>query len=228
VAQRTADEFRALLTSLLREDGLSPEQMRGCCISSVVPPINASLEAACARIFGKPLVIVEPGIRTGIPIAVDNPKEVGADRIVNSVAAVSEYGAPAIVIDFGTATTFDVISARGEFCGGVIIPGVTISAEALFERCAKLPKVDLVVPPSVIGRDTISNIRSGLTYGYSDMVDGLINRIAAELGGTPTVVATGGLAPLIAGIAKRIDHVDAFLTLKGLRLLFERNAKESE
>lgn len=225
-ASRAADELRVLFATLFREDGMDPRGVDGCCISSVVPPLNSALEQVCLRLFGAQPIFVGPGIRTGLAIQVENPKEVGADRIVNAVGALVEHTGPLIVIDFGTATTFDVVTARGEYRGGVIVPGIQISADALFERCAKLPRVDIVVPPAVIGRDTVWHIRSGLTYGYADLVDGLIERMTAEMDETPTVIATGGLAQVIAGLAKRIDHVDPFLTLKGLKTVFARNLKD--
>ncbi len=223
---RTEDELRLLFSTLLREEGHSPKEVDGCCISSVVPPLNQPVLAATTAAFGVTPLVVGPGVKTGLVIQVENPKEVGADRIVNAVAAIEAYpGTPLIVVDFGTATTFDVITAHAEYRGGAIVPGIAISADALFEKCAKLPRVEIVKPPAVIGRDTVSNIRSGLTYGYADLVDGLITRMTAELKATPVVVATGGLASLIAQVARKIDHVDPLLTLRGLRMIYARNVK---
>ncbi len=234
-SHRTADELGLLFLSLLRAADISPSQIEACCIGSVVPPLDTALEEACREAFGTPPLFVGPGIRTGLVIQVENPKEVGADRIANAVAALEHYGGPAIVIDFGTATTFDVVTGRSEYRGGVIVPGIQISADALFEKCAKLPRVQITRPPQVIGRDTLSNIRSGLTYGYADLVEGLIGRIAAEMGADPTtasdgppkVIVTGGFASLIAELTRKIDHVDPFLTLKGLRAIYAKNAKGS-
>lgn len=223
VRHHTGDELRTLFCALVRQDGFDPKTVKGCCVSSVVPPLNSALEEACSGAFGVEPLFVGPGVKTGLIIHVENPKEVGADRIVNAVAALKEYGGPLIIVDFGTATTFDAVTEHAEYKGGVIVPGIQISADALFERCAKLPRVDIVKPATVIGKDTLAHIRSGLTYGYADLVDGLIARIAAEMGATPTVVATGGFAGLIAEIAQRIHHVDHFLTLKGLKLIYERN-----
>lgn len=221
----TQDELRILLTMLLKEDGLSPKAVSGCCISSVVPQVNVQLQEVSRETFGVEAVMVGPGVKTGLVIQVDNPKEVGADRIVNAVAALEEYGGPLVVIDFGTATTFDVVTADAEYRGGVIVPGVQLSADALFDHCAKLPRVEIVTPPTVIGKDTIAHIRSGLTYGYADLVDGLIRRIGEEMQASPKVIATGGLAHIIADVAQRIDVVDPFLTLKGLRLVFLKNSR---
>jgi type III pantothenate kinase len=222
---RTADELLVVYTMLFRQQGFDPQAVSGCCISSVVPQFNHELEVVCKKAFQVSPLFVGPGIRTGIVIQVDNPKEVGADRIVNAVGAVEEYAGPLIVVDFGTATTFDAISEAGEFRGGVIVPGLQISADALFEKCAKLPRVEISRPENVIGKDTISYIRSGLTYGYTDLVDGLIGRIAAEMKATPTVIATGGFSGLVAKISGKIDHVDPLLTLKGLKAVYRKNEK---
>ncbi|HNR31954.1 MAG TPA: type III pantothenate kinase [Candidatus Hydrogenedentes bacterium] len=223
---RTSDELRVLFFMLLQSAGIDPGIIEGCCISSVVPQINLALEHVCKKVFGAKLLMVGPGVKTGLVLQVENPKEVGADRIVNSVAARAEHEGPLVVIDFGTATTFDAVTAKGEWRGGVIVPGLQLSADVLFERCAKLPRVDIAVPPSVIGRDTIANIRSGLTYGYADLVDGLVRRMGREMQCEPTTVATGGLAELIADLTDTIDVVDPLLTLKGLRLVYERNEKQ--
>ncbi|MGC8844560.1 MAG: type III pantothenate kinase [Candidatus Hydrogenedens sp.] len=222
---RTGDEFYLLITMLFYSANIKPSQIRGCCISSVVPDINPALYHLCERAFGFEPVMVEPGIRTGIVLQCDNPKEVGADRIVNAVAGVEEYGGPLIIVDFGTATTFDVVTAKSEWLGGVIVPGIQLSADALFEHCAKLPRVEISVPPAVIGRDTVTNIRSGLTYGYADLVNGLIERIRLEMGTHARVLATGGLAETIAQLAKNIDVVDPLLTLKGLKIIYEKNTR---
>lgn len=222
---RTTDELRVLVITLLQQAGFEPRQVTGCCISSVVPQINAALYQLSKEAFGIEPVTVGPGVKTGLVIQMENPKEVGADRIVNAVGALEENNGPLIVVDFGTATTFDAISEKAEYRGGIIVPGIQISADALFEKCAKLPRVDVVKPSGVIGRDTIGSIRSGLTYGYADMVDGLIGRMSEEMRAHPTVIATGGMAPLIAEIAKRIDKVDPLLTLKGLRAVYMKNEK---
>lgn len=222
---RTSDELRILFFMLLQSAGIDPGTIEGCSVSSVVPQINLALEHVSKRVFNAKLLMVGPGTKTGLVLQVDNPKEVGADRIVNSVAARAEHEGALIVIDFGTATTFDAVTAKGEWRGGVIVPGLQLSADVLFERCAKLPRVDITVPPTVIGRDTVSNIRSGLTYGYADLVDGLIGRMGREMECEITAVATGGLAESVAEIAQRIDVVDPLLTLKGLRIVYEKNER---
>lgn len=220
---RTTDETRVLLTMLLQQEGIDPKGINGCCIASVVPPVNFSLEKACRRTLELDPLFVGPGVRTGLVIQVENPKELGADRIVNAVAGLTEYGGPLIIVDFGTATTFDVVTGQGEYRGGVIVPGIQISADALFERCAKLSRIEIAKPPKVIGRNTVDHIRAGLTYGYAEMADGLIRRITNEMAGKPTVVATGGFAVLMSDTATLIDHVDPLLPLKGLGIVYARN-----
>jgi type III pantothenate kinase len=190
-----------------------------------VPQLNRALKQVAQEGFHVDPVMVEPGIKTGLKLHNENPKELGADRIVNAVAATAEHGGDLIIIDFGTATTFDYVTANSEYKGGIIVPGIQLSAEALFEHCAKLPRVDISLPQSVIGRDTITCIRSGLTYGYADLVDGLVRRMSEEADCHPTVIATGGLAPVIAEVARTIDVVDPLLTLKGLRGVFAKNEK---
>lgn len=225
-SDRTVDEWRALLKPLLQRDGVTPGDVTGCCLSSVVPTVNRALQHVCRDEFGVEPLVVGPGIKTGIQLRSENPKEIGADRIVNIIAAVEEHEGPLIIIDFGTATTFDYVTENRERTGGIIVPGVQLAADALFDRCALLPRVDITIPDRVIGRDTASNIRSGLTYGYGEMVDGLVRRMGEEMNSTPKVVATGGLATVVAEAASRIDVVDPFLTLKGLRLVYTRNEKE--
>ncbi len=222
---RTSDEIRVILTMMLQQDGFSRDDVTGACISSVVPQLNMALNQMCRDGFDVGPISIEPGIKTGLKLQTENPKEVGADRIVNAVAAIEEHEGPLIIIDFGTATTFDYITENREYRGGVIVPGIQISADALFERCAKLPRVEVSVPPTVIGRDTVSNIRSGLTYGYADMVDGLVRRMNTETGSESTVIATGGLAPVIADVSEMIQIVDPLLCLKGLRLVYLKNQK---
>lgn len=222
---RTLDELRMLFAMLLQNEGETLRGVTGCCISSVVPQLNFDLLRVSEVVFGVEAVMVGPGTKTGLVLQCDNPKEVGADRIVNAVAAIEEHQGPLIVIDFGTATTFDAITAKGEYRGGVIIPGIQISADVLFDKCAKLPRVEISKPASAIGRNTDDNIRSGLTYGYADMVDGLIVRMAREMAAKPTVVATGGLSSVIATIAKGIDAVDPLLTLKGLKSIYRKNER---
>lgn len=222
---RTGDELRILFTMLLRAEGVDPAAIEGCCISSVVPQLNMALQDVSNAAFGVAPLMVGPGVKTGLQLQCDNPKEVGADRIVNAVGAIEEHEGALIIVDFGTALTFDAVSAKAEWCGGAIVPGVQLSAEALFEHCAKLPRVEISKPPNVIGRDTVTNIRAGLTYGYADLVDGLVRRFAAEMGGSPKVIATGGIAPLMADVCTSIDVVDPYLTLKGLKAVFQRNQK---
>lgn len=224
---RTADELHILLAMLLQGAGVQPKQITGCCISSVVPQLNAALIQVSHNAFGVEPVMVEPGIKTGLRLKCDNPKEVGADRIVNTVGALESHKPPFILIDFGTATTFDAVNEKAEWLGGVIVPGIQLSADALFERCAKLPRVDIAVPPAVIGRDTVTNIQSGLTFGFADMVDGLVLRMRAEMKNNAQVIATGGLAKIVAKVAKTIDLVDPDLTLKGLRSVYRKNTREA-
>jgi type III pantothenate kinase len=223
VAERTADELALLFGGLLEHEDLSFDRnVTAVAIASVVPSATQSLREMVRRYFGFPPLIVGPGVRSGIAVLTDNPKEVGADRVLNAVAAIDRHGAPAIVVDFGTATTFDAVSPGGEYVGGVIAPGVQISADALYEHTARLPRVELVAPSSVIGKNTVESVQSGLMHGYASMVDGLVERIAAELG-EPTVIATGGLAPLMIEECKTIDEHEPWLTLEGLRMVFERN-----
>ncbi len=225
---KTADELGILLTMLLQQEGVPVSYIRGCCISSVVPQFNLALQHVSSETFGAEPVVVEPGTKTGLTLHNENPKEVGADRIVNAVAARDQHSGPLIVIDFGTATTFDYITEKGEYKGGIIVPGIQLSADALFEHCAKLPRVEIAKPDTVIGRDTDTNIRSGLTYGYADLVDGLVRRMGEEMESQPFVIATGGLAVIIAEVATSIERVDDLLTLKGLRLIYEKNERSSD
>jgi type III pantothenate kinase len=221
--ERTSDELALLVADLLRLKGLAfhPDQL-GIAVSSVVPRLTAALREMADEWFGVQAVVLEPGTRTGMPILYDNPKEVGADRIANSVGAYDLYGGPCIVVDFGTATTLDAVSAKGEYLGGAIIPGIEISLDALFSRAAALRRVELVEPRNVIGKNTVESMQAGAVYGFTDQVDGLCRRIEAELGES-TIVATGGLAGLIAPLSAKIQHHEPWITLIGLRLIWERN-----
>ena len=217
-SRRTGDELGVLLAGLLDLDGVD-----GICLSSTVPALVRAYEEFAAGWAGVPLLVVGPGVRTGIPIRYDDPREVGPDRIVNAVAAAARHGSPCIVVDFGTSTNFDVVSAEGEYVGGVLAPGIEVSMDALFARAARLTKVDFAEPPSVIGKTTASALQSGLVYGFAGQVDGIVEAIRGELGADARVVATGGLAELIAPHAHTVTAVDPFLTLEGLRLVWERN-----
>lgn len=219
----TADELAMALYTLFHYRGLSFRDISGIIISSVVPPLTPVLVETARRYFDLEPLVVGPGIKMGMPIRFENPREVGADRIVNAVAAYEAYGGPVVVVDFGTATTFDAISAQGEYLGGAIAPGIGISTEALFQRAAKLPRVELVKPKGIIGKNTVTSMQAGIVYGFIGQVDYIVRLMKQELGPQTKVVATGGLAELIAGETKSIDHINPMLTLEGLRILYHRN-----
>src|SRR5271169_18239 len=220
---QTVDEYGVLFRNLFAMNGLEVSSVQGTVISSVVPPLDSTLREVCERYFLMKPLFIEPGVKTGMPVHYDNPAEVGADRIVNSVAAFEKFGGPCIIVDFGTATTFDVVSKKGEYLGGVITPGIGISADALFSRTARLPRVDVRKPPRVLATNTVNSVQSGLYYGYLGLIDGILERLIAELGEHVAVVATGGLAGLMGGGSKYIREIDDLLTLEGLRIIYERN-----
>ena len=220
----TVDEYGVLFRNLFSMAGLESKGIHGIVISSVVPPLDPVLRQVCERYFNLRPLYIEPGVKTGMPVHYDNPVEVGADRIVNAVAAFEKYGGPCVVVDFGTATTFDCVSAKGEYLGGVICPGIGVSADALFERTARLPRVEIRKPARVIGSNTVGSLQSGLYYGYLGLVDGILELLLAELGQETHVLATGGLGPMIGTGSKYIKNVEDSLTLEGLRIIWERNA----
>jgi len=223
VANHTVDEYGMLIYSLYKSSKISTKSISDIIISCVVPPMLNILEPLCEKYFHIKPLIVEPGIKTGMPIQYDNPREVGADRIVNAVAAFEKYKTDLIIIDFGTATTFDYVSAKGEYLGGCIAPGIVISSEALFERASKLPRVEFKKPKTIIAKDTISSMQAGIMFGYAGLVDGIVERMKAEAKSNPKVIATGGLAVVIAPETKSIEVVDENLTLEGLRIIHLKN-----
>ncbi|MGD6943852.1 type III pantothenate kinase [Cytobacillus gottheilii] len=220
---KTEDEYGMMVKSLFDHAGLSFNEIDGIIISSVVPPIMFSLERMCQKYFQLKPLVVGPGIKTGLNIKYENPREVGADRIVNAVAAIHEYGSPLVVVDFGTATTYCYINEHKQYMGGAIAPGIGISTEALYSRAAKLPRIEIARPDGVVGKNTVSAMQAGIFYGYVGQVEGIVKRMKGESAVAPTVIATGGLAALIAKESTMIDIVDPFLTLKGLQLIYKRN-----
>jgi len=225
VLEKTADEYGIKLMAFFQQTHRDPDDIRGIIISSVIPSINYTMEHMCRIYFQRKPIFVGPGIRTGIDIKYDNPKELGADRIVNAVAGYDRYGGPLIIVDFGTATSFGVVSEKGEFLGGAISPGIKISAEALTVSAAKLPRVELMRPESLIQRNTISAMQAGIIHGYVGHVDYIIRRLKQEMDCSPKVIATGGMAGLIAAETDEIDEIDSLLTLNGLYLLYQKNAR---
>jgi type III pantothenate kinase len=222
-AEKTVDEYGILFQNLYHSVHLAIEDTEDIIISCVVPPLLNTFDELCTKYFHHNPLIVGPGVKTGIPIHYDNPREVGADRIVNAVAAYETYQRSLIVVDFGTATTFDCISPQGEYLGGAIAPGIMISSEALFHKASKLPRVEFVRPQTVIGKNTTTSMQAGIIFGYVGLIDGIVNRMKKEMGGDPLVVATGGLAPLIAPESETIVEVDEYLTLKGLHIIYKKN-----
>lgn len=227
----TSDEYGTLMAQLVERRGVDPKAVTSSILASVVPNLNRAFTEACTRYFGGPPVVVGPGVKTGMPILVDQPAEVGADRIVNAVAGWHAYRSALVIVDFGTATTFDAVTEKGEYVGGAIAPGVDISMDALFSRAAKLPRVELKRPPKVIGKNTVAALQAGILYGYAGLVDELILRTKEELAGPhPTkpvkVIATGGLAGLFEGVCKHIEKIDEFLTLDGLRIIHDINKNQ--
>jgi len=223
--EKTSDEYGIIFCNLLNHENLSCQKVKGAIISSVVPPLTPAVQMACQNFFRVRPIVVGPGLKTGVPILYENPSEVGSDRIVVAVAAYEKYGGPCLVVDFGTATTFDAISARGEYLGGAIAPGIQIAAEALYLRTAKLPRIEIKKPKSAIGRTTVSSMQSGIYFGYIGLVSNIIAQISKELSATPRVVATGGLAELIAPDIPAINYLEPDLVLEGLRLLYEKNKR---
>ncbi|SMO80824.1 type III pantothenate kinase [Melghirimyces algeriensis] len=219
----TEDEYGMRLKGLFNHVGIGLEEIDGVVICSVVPPLTHVLKMLIRKYFRVTPVIVGPGVKTGLNIQYENPREVGADRIANAVAALDRYGPPVIVVDFGTATTFCFINEKGHYVGGAITPGIYVSTEALYQRASQLTRVEIVQPDSVVGRNTVKAVQAGVFYGYVGVVDGIVSRMKAEMKQKPTVVATGGLAELICGETRTIDKVDPLLTLKGLKLIYERN-----